>query len=228
MVTPLHRATLFVFSCAIALHVSAQPYPSKVVRLVIPSSPASGFDVIGRIVANGMSEPLGQQIVVENRAGANGTIGAEIAAKARPDGYTMMLGTTSHAVNAVLYRNLQFDLLRDFAPVTLLATLRTLAVTSARRMPLLPDYPTVAESGFPGFQFGSWYGFLVPAKTPPEAVATIHGAAMSALKNLAVEKRLTDLGYIIVAEGAEPFAAFLKSEIDSFGRVLKDLRGTLD
>jgi tripartite-type tricarboxylate transporter receptor subunit TctC len=95
-------------------------------------------------------------------------------------------------------------------------------------MPLLPDYPTVAESGFPGFQFGSWYGFMVPAKTPPEAVAKIHGAAMSALKNPAVQKRLNDLGYIIVAEGAEAFAAFLKSEIESFGRVLKDLRGTLD
>lgn len=308
--------------CLLAVQGWAQSYPAKVVRLIVPSSPGSGFDVIGRIIAGGLTEAFGQQVIVDNRAGANGNIGAEIAAKAPPDGYTLLLAAASHPANVILYRNLQFDLVRDFAPVTLLATspsvvvvhpslpvksigdlvrlakarpgainygstgvgsttfigaelfkekagvnlvhvpyrgggeamtaalsgevsvyfpplapalpyirsgrVRTLAVTSAKRFPLLSEYPTVAESGFPGFQFGSWNGIIVPVKTPKETIAKIHGATMSALKNPDVNKRLNDLGYIIVGDQPEQFGAFIKSEIESLGQILRDLRGTAE
>ena len=308
--------------CLFAAHGWAQTYPAKVVRLIVPSSPGSGFDVIGRIIATGLTDAFGQQVIVDNRTGANGNIGAEIAAKAPPDGYTLLLAATSHSANVILYRNLQFDLVRDFAPVTLLATspsvvvvhpslpvksigdlvrlakarpgainygstgvgsttfigaelfkekagvnivhvpyrgggeamtaalsgevsvylpplapplpyirsgrVRALAVTSAVRLPLLSEYPTIAESGFPGFQFGSWYGIIVPVKTPKETIARIHGATMVVLKNPDVNKRLADLGYIIAGDQPEQFAAFIKSEIESLGRILRDLRGTAE
>jgi tripartite-type tricarboxylate transporter receptor subunit TctC len=300
----------------------AQAYPSKTVRLIVPSSAGSGFDVIGRIVAGGLGEVFGQQVIVDNRAGANGNIGAELASKAPPDGYTLLLAAASHTANVIIYRNQQFDFVRDFAPVTLLTSspsvvvvhpslpvksigdlvklakarpgkldyastgvgsttyigaemfkmmadvnivhvpyrgggealtavvsgevpiyfppiapalphmqagrLRTLAVTSAKRLQLIPQYPTVAESGFPKFEFGSWNGISVPAKTPREVISRIHGAATTALRNPAAVKRMTELGYIVIGNQPEEFAAFIKSEIDSLGQILRDLRGTAE
>ena len=100
----------------------AQTYPTKPVRYVIPMSPGSGADVIGRIVAIGLAPALGQQVVVDNRTGAAGNIGAELVAKAPPDGYTVFQGSMTHTTNVSLYTNLTYDLVRDFAPVTLLAT----------------------------------------------------------------------------------------------------------
>src|SRR4051794_14583389 len=100
----------------------AQTYPTKPVRYVIPMSPGSGADVIGRIVAIGLAPALGQQVVVDNRTGAAGNIGAELVAKAPPDGYTVFQGSMTHTTNVSLYTNLTYDFVRDFAPVTLLAT----------------------------------------------------------------------------------------------------------
>jgi tripartite-type tricarboxylate transporter receptor subunit TctC len=101
---------------------SAQPYPAKPVRLLLPSSPGSGSDTIGRIVAGGLSQAMGQQVIVENRPGGSSNIGAALAAKAPPDGYTLFQANMTHAANVTLFRSLQYDFLRDFAPVTLLAT----------------------------------------------------------------------------------------------------------
>jgi tripartite-type tricarboxylate transporter receptor subunit TctC len=244
----------------------AQSYPAKPVRYLIPMSPGSGADTIGRIIAGGMSPALGQQVVIDNRTGAAGNIGAELAAKSPPDGYTVFQASMTHAVNATLYSNLPYDLVRDFAAVTLIATspsmvvvhpslpvksvaelvrlakarpgalnyastgsgtatflagelfktaagvnlqhvpyrgggealiavvtgevsvylgplatvlpqvqhgkLRGLAVTTLQRLPVAPQYPTVAESGYPGYEAGNWYGLVVPAKTPREAIVT--------------------------------------------------------
>src|SRR5205085_10370734 len=100
----------------------AQQYPAKPVRFIVPFSPGSGSDTIARIIATALPEALGQQVIVDNRAGAAGNIGAELAAKAPPDGYTMVLVILGHAANATLYKNLSYDLLRDFAPVTQLAS----------------------------------------------------------------------------------------------------------
>ena len=307
-----------VLACACAA-ASAQGYPAKPVRLIVSFSPGSGTDTIARIVAGGMVKPLGQQIVVENRAGAAGNIGAELAAKSPPDGYTMFLVNMGHAANVTLYEGkLAYDLVRDFAPVTQLASspsmvvahpslpvktiaalvklararpgavhygsggigtptfvagelfkgqakvdllhvpyksggeaiigvvtgevplyfaplatalphvqqgrLRALAVTTAKRLPQLPDYPTVAESGYPGYQAGNWYGLLVPAKTPKESIAVLRGAAVKGMADPAVNKRMTDLGYVIIGDQPEEFAAHIRGEIASLAKILKGLR----
>ena len=257
-------------------------------------------------------------MIVDNRAGAAGNIGAEVAAKAPPDGYTMMLVILGHAANATLYRNLPYDLVRDFAPVIQLAStpsilvvhpslpvksvaelvalarakpgalnyssggmgtptfiagelfklqakvdmlhvpyraggealtavvsgetsvyfapiapalphvragkLRALAVTSSTRMPLLQDYPTVAESGYPAYQTGNWYGLAVPARAPPEIVAALNKAVLAVLKNPAVNKRLVDSGYLVIGDTPAEFAAHIRSEISNLANVLKDVR----
>ena len=126
-VTASLRHLAAVFAAAItgltAAPVAAQGYPSKPVRLLVSFSAGSGPDTTGRLVAGGMTPPLGQQVVVENRAGAAGNIGAELAAKSPPDGYTLFLVNMGHAANVTLYeKRLNYDLVRDFAPVTQLAS----------------------------------------------------------------------------------------------------------
>ena len=312
---------MLVFTCAFGVVAStsrAQQYPVKPVRFIVPFSPGSGSDTIARIVATALPETLGQQVIVDNRAGAAGNIGAELAAKAPPDGYTMLLVILGHAANATLYRNLPYDLVRDFAPVTQLAStpsivvvhpslpvksipelvtlakakpgainyasggvgtptfiagelfklqarvnllhvpyraggealtavlsgetsvyfapiapalphvrsgkLRGLAVTSAARLPLLKEYPTVAELGYASYQTGNWYGLAVPARTPPEIVATLNKAAIAALKNPVTNKRLVDAGYLVIGDSPQQFAAHIRTEIANLARILKDVR----
>lgn len=296
----------------------AQGFPARPVKLVVPTSPGSGFDVIGRIVASGLSEVFGKQVIVDNRVGAAANIGAEAGAKAAADGYTLLEISATHVVNRSLYRSLGYDLVRDFAPVTQLASspsvvvvhpslpvhamadlvklakarpgainyastgvgsatflaaelfkaaagvnlmhvpyrgggealtaaiagevplyfapfataaphiqqrrLRPLAVTSASRLSVFPAYPTVAESGYPGYESSNWYGIVAPARTPKDIIATVHGALVEVLKMPAVSKRLTDLGYIIVGNEPEQFAAHIRAEIDKLGRILRELR----
>ena len=298
--------------------VSAQAYPAKPVRLMVSFSAGSGSDTIGRLVAGGMSQAFGQQVIVDNRGGAAGNIGAELAAKAPPDGYSLFLVNMGHAANVTLYPKLPYDLMRDFAPVTQLATspsivvvhpslpvksmaelvrlakakpgainyssggigtptfvagemfkgqagidllhvpyksggeaiigvitgeasvyfaplatalpqvrdgkLRALAVTTTKRLPLLPEYPTVAELGYPGYQAGNWYGLMVPVKTPPETITAIRTAAIAGMGNPAVNKRMTDLGYVIIGDQPDEFTAFLRSEIAKLAKILKGIR----
>jgi len=316
-----HRVLVRAALCLVWLAAGqgwAQGYPAKPVRFMVPFSAGSGSDTIGRIVAAGLNQAFGQQVIVDNRAGAAGNIGAEVAAKAPPDGYMLFLANMGHAANVTLYPKLPYDLMRDFAPVTQLATspsivvvhpslpvksiaeltklakarpgainygsggigtptfvagelfksragvnllhvpyksggeaiigvitgevsvyfaplatalpqvregrLRPLAVTSAKRLTLLPEYPTVAELGYPGYQAGNWYGLMVPAKTPGEIVAAVRTAALAALANPTVSKRMTDLGYVIIGDQPEEFAAHLRSEIASLAAMLKGLR----
>jgi tripartite-type tricarboxylate transporter receptor subunit TctC len=104
--------------CAATPAALGQAYPTKPVRMIAASSPGSAVDIVARIVAQKLGEQLGQQVIVDNRAGAGGNLGAELAAKAAPDGYTLFMGTPAHAINTGLYRKLNYDLIRDFAPVT--------------------------------------------------------------------------------------------------------------
>jgi len=293
-----------------------QNYPAKVVRLMVPFTAGSGSDTVGRIVGGGLAKVLGQQVIIENRGGASGIIGTEVAAKAPPDGYTLLQINQSHAANAVLQSKLPYDPVRDFAPVTQLVTapalvvahpslpvksiadlvklakarpgainystagsgtptfiaaalfkaqaginmvdvpykaggealtgvlagetsiyfsplavalphvgkhgrLRALAVTAATRAPALPDCPTVIEAGYPGYQYGNWYGLLVPAKTPRETIAIVYNAAISTLKNPEVSKRLTDLGYVSIGDRPEEFAAHINAEIERLSKILR-------
>ena len=119
--------TIGTLTCA-AVPAAAQSYPQKPVRMIMPVSAGSGSDVIGRIIATGMSEHFGQQVVVDNRAGAAGNIGAEAAARAAADGYNVLFAFVGLAANAVLYENLRYDVLRDFAPVTLLGSSAAIVV----------------------------------------------------------------------------------------------------
>jgi tripartite-type tricarboxylate transporter receptor subunit TctC len=299
----------------LAASASAQNYPTKVVRYIVPMSAGSGADTIGRIAAAGLTQVMGQQVFVDNRTGAAGNIGADAAAKAPADGYTLFQASSTHAANATLYKSLPYDLIRDFAPVTQLASspsvlvvhpslpvrtvpelvklakakpgainyastgvgsatwagaelfkdmagidmlhvpyrgggesltavvagevsvyfaalavalpqirherLRALAVTTTKRVPLLPDKPTIAESGYPGYENGNWYGIVAPAKTPKEIIATLHRAAVAALKEPAISNRLTELGYISVGDQPEQFAAYIKSEVATLAKVVK-------
>lgn len=308
-------AVLAAYYAASAL---GQAYPSRPVRMIVSFSAGSGSDTLGRILARGIAQPLGQQVIVDNRAGAAGTIGAELVAKAPADGHTLLLANLAHAANVSLYRNLAYDLRRDFAPVTQVASspsvvvvhpsvpartlaefvklvkarpgdiayssggigtptfvagelfksraginllhvpyrsggeairavlsgqvsvyfapmatalaqirhkkLHALAVTSAKRVPVAPDYPTVAELGYPGYQAGNWYGIVVPAKTPDAIIAAIRGATLNALAAPETSRMLTELGYVLIGDEPAEFAAHIQSEIDNMARLLRELR----
>lgn len=311
----IRRTVLAAAFCAVAATAPAQPYPAKPVRYLVPMSAGSGADTIGRIVAAGLAQTLAQQVFVDNRTGAAGNIGAEIAARTPADGYTLFQASMTHAANASLYRNLGYDLVRDFAPVTLLALspsgvivhpslpvksvqdlvalarsqpsaiqyastgvgsatfltaelfkrragidllhvpyrgggesmasvvtgetsvyfvtlapalplvragrLRLLAVSTAQRLSMLPEYPTVAEAGYPGFEAGNWFGIMVPAKTPKETIMALHRAAASALGRSEVAQRMRELVYIAVGNRPEEFGAHIASEIAKWREIIR-------
>src|SRR4051812_1347578 len=268
--------------CAAAL---AQDYPAKPLRFIVPFPPGGGNDTVARAIAQQIGPDLGQPVVIDNRPGAGGAVGADLAAKAPADGYTLFLaGVGSYVVNPNLQARLPYDPVKDFAPITLVATapsvlvvnpavpahsaaeftayarahpgklnyasngngsaaqlaaamyesmagvkmvhvpykgiapamtdllsgevqlmfgtvvalvphiqagkLRALAVTSRSRSALLPDVPSLAESGLPDYEAGSWYGVMAPAGTPREIVERLHGAIVKALKTPGVAQRL--------------------------------------
>lgn len=292
---------------------SAQTYPAKPVRFLSPGAGAT--ELVARIIAQGLSERLGQQFFVEVKAGAGGNIGADAAAHAPADGYTLFLATQPHTVNASLYKSLTYDVINDFAPVSRLTAsplvvvvhpsvtvrsladlvalakakpdfinygttgigtatylapelfktradvkmtevryrdgggaetaimsgetsvyfgpiatlrdrivageLRAIAVTTAQRLPALPDVPTVAESGYPGFEYTNWHGLVVPAKTPKEIVATLNEATVAVLKNPDTAKRFEALGLTPAPTTPDEFAGFIKSETETWGRIVQ-------
>jgi tripartite-type tricarboxylate transporter receptor subunit TctC len=297
----------------------AQDYPRKPLRLIVPFSPGGGNDIVARAVAQSLGANLGQPVLVDNRSGAGGVVGAELAARSLPDGYTLFLGGVgSHAVNPHLHAKLPYDPVRDFAPVTLIASapsvlvvhpsvpagsiaeftalcranpgklnyasngngssaqlaavlyesmagvtmvhvpykglapalvdllsgevqlmfssvvaigphisagrLRALAVTGRRRTPLLPAVPTLAESGLPGYEAGSWYGILVPAGTPPQIVARLHDGIVRALAQPEVRERLAAEGAEIIGSTPEEFAAHIGAELARMGKLIRDAR----
>ena len=298
-----------------AFNSSAQPYPSKTVRYIVPMSAGSGADTIGRIVAAGLTQSFGHQVILDNRTGAAGNLGADIAAKSPADGYTLFQVSSTHATNVSLYRNLPYDLVKDFAPVTQLASspsvlvvhpslpvktiadlvtltkarpgemnygstgagsatflaaelfkgmagvnivhvpyrgggealtailsgeisvyfapmapilphirqgrVRTLAATTSKRLDAFPQMPTIAESGYNGYQAGNWYGLVTPAKTPRDIVSAIRTAAVAAINERTTRQRLIDLGYLIVGDQPDEFAVFIKSEITTLGNIIK-------
>ena len=302
-------ALAFTAACA-----AAQGYPAKPVRFVVPYAPGGSTDTLARTIAVKLTDFLGQQVVVDNRPGANGNIGMDIVAHAVPDGYTIVLGYIANlAIDPSLYPKMPYDPVRDFAPVTELASspnvlvahpsvpvrsfkellvkakqgqfnfasagvgsvghltgellnqmaglsmvhvpykgsgqavtdllgghvqlmfsgfsstlphiksgkLRALAVTGARRSPAAPDVPTIAESGFPGFEATAWYGVLAPAKTPKPVISRLHNDIAKALRDPDVDKRLAGLGFEVVASTPEQFSAYIKSEIKKWEKVVK-------
>jgi tripartite-type tricarboxylate transporter receptor subunit TctC len=314
------RAVACVFSWLAALGaattVIAQPYPTKPVRLVLPYPPGGGSDTIARPLAQKMSEGLGQQVVVENRGGANGNIGMEAVARSAPDGYTVVFALSAQlAINPGLYQKIPYDPLRDYAPVTLFGSgvyllvvhpslpvksvqelialakarpgqlaysssgngsgghlaaellnsmtgvrmlhvpykgggpalmdliagqvqvlfatqlaswphvrsgrVRALAVSTAKRPSSLPDLPTIAEAGVPGYDSGVWYAVLAPAGTPREIIARLNGEIIRALN-------LPDYRGFLVNNGIEPIGSppeeltrTIKSELAKWAKVIQ-------
>jgi tripartite-type tricarboxylate transporter receptor subunit TctC len=293
-----------------------QSYPSKPIRFIVPYAPGGSANMVARTVAQKMTGPLGQQVVVDNRPGANGQIGMDIVAKAAPDGYTVVLGYISNlAIDPSLYAKLSFDPVKDFAPITELVStlnvlvvhpsvpaknlkemiayakanpdkmnfsssgigsvghltgellnrqagihmvhvqykgsgqavidllagqvqamfsgfsstlqqiragkLKAIAVTSARRSPAAPDIPTIAESGFPGFEATAWHGMLAPAGTPRPVISRLHDEAVKALAAPDVQERLAALGFDVVGSTPEEFRGYIQSEIRKWAPVVK-------
>jgi tripartite-type tricarboxylate transporter receptor subunit TctC len=306
----------------IAVPAAAQNYPTHPVRIVIPLSPGGTTDVPGRIIAQRLSEALGQQFFVENRAGAGGTIGADFVAKSKPDGYTLLLTATPHVITGNLYRNLPYNTLADFAPVTRVASgpyvltvhpslgvnsvkelialakanpgkidyassgngslqhlvgalfahmagielthvpykgsgpaqqdliagvvkvgfpgtpiviphvkagrLKALAVTTAKRSPQMPDIPTIAEAGVPGYEALSWVGLLAPAATPRDIIMKLNGEIGRLLRSPDVQQLLASSGVEATPTTPEEFGAYLKSEFEKWGKVVRDSGATIN
>jgi tripartite-type tricarboxylate transporter receptor subunit TctC len=301
----------------LAYAAPAPDYPVKPVRIIIPFPPASGLDVVARLLTPALSARLGQNVVVDNRAGAGGTLGAELAAKAPADGYTLLMISTSHAFNVSLYRKLPYDMVRDLTPITLVAAtpnvlvvaatvpattvkelialaranphrinfasagtgtsshlagelfksmaridlvhvaykgagaalvallggevqaaffsipstrpylqsgkLRVLGIGSTSRSSMLPDVPTIAEAGVPGYDATTWYGAVAPARTPRAVVEKLNRDIMQCMQSADLRERL-------LAQGAEPragtpaeFAAYLQAEIGKYARLVKEM-----
>ncbi len=293
----------------------AQTYPAKPVRLIVPTAPGGGTDLIGRLLAQSLSGPLGQQVLVDNRGGAGTTIGSALTAKAPPDGYTLLLNHTSLAFNASFYDKLPYDTLNDFAPVSILATqpfilavhpslpvksaadlvslarsrpgqiayasggagsgpymgaallqqsakvdilhvpykgagpaftdlmagqvqmmiatvsvvlphvktgrVRALAVTSAKRITVAPELPTVGESAVPGYEYSAWYGLFAPAATPTPIVTRLNDETVKVMRAPDLQERFAASGLEALSSSPEAFKAHFEREVQKWARVAK-------
>ena len=290
-------------------------YPNKAIRFVVPFAPGGGTDLIGRIVAQGLNDALGQPVVVDNRGGAGSTLGTEIVAKSPADGYTILFGNISLAFNATLYTRLRYDAIRDLAAVSLSAVqpnilvihpalparnlkefielaranpgkynyasagtgagthlaaellklqtkidivhvpykgtgpalsdllggqinmmvstfasalphvrsgrMRALGVTTAKRSPAAPDVPTLIEGGVAGYDYSTWYGLLAPASTPKAVIEKLHAANRTVLARDDIKQKLESQGVDPVTNTPAEFSAYLKSETEKWGKVVK-------
>lgn len=293
----------------------AQTYPSKQIRIVVPFTAGSATDIMARVVGEKLGAAWGQPVIVENRPGAGGTLGATQVSRAEPDGHTLLVVSTGHVVNPVLYGNLQYDTLSDFSGVTPLASLpsvlvvgsgspiksvselvaaarakpgvlnyasagvgsathvnaekfratanvqithipfkgtpetivevstgradfmftpvlaslpairenrlRALAVSTTKRSTALPNVPTVAESGLPGFVFDFWIGMLAPSKTPKPVVAKLNAEIARILALPDVKERMATLGAEPMPMSPEQFDAYIKDEFNTLGAVMR-------
>jgi tripartite-type tricarboxylate transporter receptor subunit TctC len=297
-------------------------YPNKPIKLVVAFPPGGPTDLVSRVIAQKLSEQFGQQVLVENRPGANGNIGAEAVAKAAPDGYTVFYNTSAITLSPSLYNKLSFDPLKDYAPVALTAVvplviaahpsvpaanlkefiaylkanpgkatygsagngnvthlgaflflqangleavhvpykgsapsltdlvggqtqftaetvnaalpyirdkrLKAFAVTSLKRSNVLPDVPTLNESGMKGFEVGAWQGIVMPAKTPAAIVQRWNAEVMKALADPDVKAKLAAQGAEPLGSTPEQYGAYLKSEVERWSKVVKATGAKLD
>ena len=315
----IHSSAVIAWSVAALLSSPAaqsQTYPAKPVRVIVPFSPGGGTDIVARIVSQKLTDKFGTPVLVDNRVGAAGAVGAEIVVRSAPDGHTLLVGSTSEiGIGPSLYSKLPYDVLRDLVAVTPLAAtpmilvvhpsmpvktakelvalalarpgqinygsagagsgahmstelfryltkidivhvpykgvgpaitdvvggqvqilfttvpsvtafmqagrLKALAVTSAERAPSIPEVPTMAESGVPGYEVEYWYGFFAPAATPKDILARIHAATTEVLRLPDVIANFARQGVQPVIKTQERFAAFVKADIEKWAVVVK-------
>jgi tripartite-type tricarboxylate transporter receptor subunit TctC len=305
-----------VLLAALATSAAAQSYPTKPVHVIISFTPGSSTDIVGRIVAQKLSEMWGQPVVPENRGGAGGSIGSAAVARADPDGYTLLINSNAHSVNPAIYAKLPYDTTKDFTDIVPLAIqpnvlvvtadsrfktlmdlvneaqakpgsinwghagigsgthlnterflaasgikvtqvpfkgtpevfgamfsgdvqaywapisaamgsikggrLRPLAVSTGKRNPTLPDVPTTGEAGVKGADSPLWFGIWGPAKMPQEIVNKISADTRKALADPGVKERLQNGGNETLDMSPQEFARFVRAEIDTYQKVIKD------
>jgi tripartite-type tricarboxylate transporter receptor subunit TctC len=293
---------------------AAENYPAKAVRMIVPFPAGGGVDIVARTLSPYLTGRWKQQVIVDNRPGAGTVLGADLAAKSPPDGYTVLLVNTSHAINATLQKKLPFDPVADFVPITLVATqpsvlvvhpsvpvksvkeliamakakpgqlnyassgngtpphlsaamfsnltgaqmthipykgaapaltdllggqvqlmfatiisvsphlpsgkLRPLAVTSAARSQALPDLPTIAEAGVPGYEATAWFMLMAPAKTRAEIIERLHRDTAEVVKGREVKERFAKEGAETVGGTPAQALSYLKAEIARWGKVI--------
>jgi len=293
----------------------AQSYPFKPVRIIVPLAPGGGSDIVGRILALGLTDAWGQPVLVDNRPGAGSTAGTRIAATAPADGYTLLVSSSSIAISPALYKNLDFDISRDFSAVTLIASqpsmlaihaavpansvkellalaraqggkltygsagvgsathlgaellkysagvdllhvpyksaglattallsgevqvlltnmasvlphaksgrIKLLGISSQKRSSLVPDIPTIAESGVSGFEYTTWYGMLVPSRTATAVVTQLQKTIATVVKTPLVQERFTSQGLDVYASTPAEFKSTLSSEIAKWDKVVR-------
>ncbi|WP_326535372.1 tripartite tricarboxylate transporter substrate binding protein [Pseudorhodoferax sp.] len=300
----------------LAAPLLAQAQGGKTMRIVVPFPPGGSTDLLARRIGEKLAVALGQTVIVENRAGAGGTVGADYVAKSAPDGMTLLMGVTgSNAIAQALYPKLPYDVVKDFAPVSMVVSsplvvtvnpavkahtlaefialakakpgaitygsagngtsmhltgemfkqatrtsmvhipyrgsagmlqdlmggqieasfgdllvvmpqleagkLRALAVTSRQRHPMLPNVPTVAESGYPGFEALSWQGLFAPSATPPELVARISAEVNKAIKTPAIADFFAARGFLIDGTSPAAFKGLIEAEVRKWGAIVK-------
>ena len=305
------------------LPVWAQEFPSRPVKVIIPFPPGGPTDVLGRIVAQKLSERLGQSFVIDNKPGASGMIGADMVAKSQADGYTLLVNASLHVINPSLYDKTRYDAIADFTPLSNLAdvplvlvvnsqtpvqtvkeliawvkssktpinfassgnataphlageafkvatgienmqhvpykgsapaltdllsgqvqmmfdslpssqpfiksgALKAIAVTTQKRSSALPNVPTIAESGIPGFNFSTWYGMWAPKAMPQPIVQKLSNEIAQITRLPEVRERFLALGAEPIGNTAEEFAAFTKSELNKWARVVKQSGARVD
>ena len=300
----------------------AQAYPTRPVRIIVPYPPGGATDVMARTVAQKLNESWQQAVVVENKPGASGSVGSEIVAKSVPDGYTLLVQGTQHAINLSLYKQLPYDTLRDFVPINYIASapfllvlhpsvpantvaeliayikarpgglnygssgvgggahlageifktaagvplthipykgaapamadllggqvtmvfdpiptsitqvragrLKALAITSAKRSALMPELPTVAESGLPGFDVSAWFGLYGPAAMPKDIAIKLNAEVNRILQLPEVKEKFAGLGAESMIMNTDQFAVHLRAEIAKFAKAIKDSGATAE
>src|SRR6266513_2760113 len=216
-----HRARLAAVllawaACLLPQAVSAQSYPSRPIRIIVPCPAGGTTDIIARLVAQRMSETLGQPAVVENRGGAGGSIGADAVAKAAPDGYT------------ILMHNITFPLASASLAHIRKGSLKALATNAPQRLAALPDVPTVRELGFPKLEADGWNGLFAPAKTPREIIERLQRETAAAVRHPDSAKRLTDLAAEPVGSTPAEQDAVLRRQVAQFRPIIRELGVTID
>ncbi len=315
MKTVVERFASLAAALLFAAGAAAQTYPAGPIRVIVPFPAGGGVDSMGRILGQKLTEALGKQIVIENRAGANGMIGSEIAAKSAKDGYTLLVNGANFVTTPSLYSKVTYDPIRDFDPVSLLSLapnvlvahpslpaksvkalialarakpgeiayassasgstphlaaelfktmtntdmlhvpyrgtgpaitallsgevgimfmptlaavphvqsgrITALAVTTRERLPVLPQLPTVAESGLKGYESSQWYGLLAPAGTPVEILDLLNSHTVKIMQHPDMKQRMTDSGSVAVGSTRDAFATHLKDEFAKWAKVIK-------
>jgi tripartite-type tricarboxylate transporter receptor subunit TctC len=312
-----------VFLSCLVQNAIGQTYPDRQITLVVPGAASGGMDVIARALSERLTATLKQSIVVDNRPGANGNIAADIVAKSKPDGYTMLIGQTAQfAINPALYQKIPFDPIGDFVPVVMLAEapniifvasdspyktladivkaaqtssktldlatpgngtpshlisemfqkasgvkfthipykgasaaitdlvggrvavmmssvpsalgqiksgkVRPIAVSSAKRIAVLPNVPTIGESGYPGFNIGTWYGLFVPKGTPPSIVNALNTAANISINSTVFKEKIFSEGGVVIGGDSKTFANTVAKDYVTWNKIVKESGAVID